>query len=71
LNKKLLFSLLLLVGLILILNLNTLAAANVTNTAPKVTSVNPVNNSIILKSQTVKVYFNEPVQEQQFQPKKV
>ena len=56
------FSLLLLVGLILVLNLSTLSAANVTsNTAPKVTSVNPINNSIILKSQTVKVYFNEPI----------
>ena len=46
----------------MVLNLSTLAAVNVTsNTAPKVTSVNPVNNSIILKSQTVKVYFNEPI----------
>ena len=57
-----LFSLLLLVGLVLVLNLSTITAANVTsNTAPKVTSVNPVNNSVILKSQTVKVYFNEPI----------
>ena len=30
-------------------------------TAPKVTTVNPVNNSIILRSQTIKVYFNEPI----------
>ena len=63
LNKKLLFSLLLLVGLILVLNLSTLSAANVTSDSspPKVTSVNPVNNSIILKSQTIKVNFNEPI----------
>ena len=61
-NKKLVFSLLLLVGLVLVLNLSTITAANVTsNTAPKVTSVNPVNNSVILKSQTVKVYFNKPI----------
>ena len=62
LNRKFVFSLLLLVGLVLILNLSTITAANVTsNTAPKVTSVNPVNNSVILKSQTIKVYFNEPI----------
>ncbi|WP_048190930.1 Ig-like domain-containing protein [Methanobacterium sp. SMA-27] len=46
----------------MVLNLSTLSAANVTsNTVPKVTSVNPVNNSIILKSQTVKVYFNKAI----------
>ena len=62
LNRKLFLSILLLVGLILVLNLNTIAAANITsNTAPKVTSVNPVNNSVILRSQTVKVYFNKPI----------
>ncbi|WP_048190934.1 CARDB domain-containing protein [Methanobacterium sp. SMA-27] len=61
-NRKLVFSLLLLFALVLFLNLSTISSANVTsNTAPKVTSVNPVNNSIILKSQTVKVYFNEPI----------
>jgi methionine-rich copper-binding protein CopC len=61
-NRKLLLSVLLLLGLALVLNVSTSAAANVTsNTAPKVTSVNPVNNSIILKSQTVKVNFNEPI----------
>ena len=62
LNRKLVLSLLLLVGLVLVLNLSTLSAANVTsNTATKVTSVNPVNNSVILKSQTIKVYFNEAI----------
>ena len=61
-NRKLVFSLFLVIGLVLVLNLSTLTAANATsNTAPKVISVNPVNNSIILKSQTVKVYFNEPI----------
>jgi len=41
---------------------NAAAAVNVTtNHPPKVTSVNPVNNSIILKSQTVKVNFNESI----------
>ena len=57
LNRKLLFSLLLLVGIVLVLNLTTSAAVNMTSDSspPKVTSVNPVNNSIILKSQTIKV----------------
>ena len=63
LNRKLLFSLLLLVGIVLVLNLTTSAAVNMTSDSspPKVTSVNPVNNSIILKSQTIKVIFNEPI----------
>lgn len=42
--------------------MNAAVATNVTtNHSPKVTSVNPVNNSIILKSQTVKVNFNESI----------
>jgi Transglutaminase-like superfamily/Bacterial Ig-like domain/Pseudomurein-binding repeat len=54
---------LLLFGLALILNVNTSAAATITNgtVAPKVTSVNPVNNSIILNSQTIKVNFNQTI----------
>ena len=61
-KRKLLFSVLLLFGLALILNANTTAAANVTtNAAPKVTTINPVNNSVILKSQTIKINFNEPI----------
>jgi len=53
---------LLLFGLALILNVSTSAAANVTDhTSPQVTAVNPVNNSVVLKSQTVKVTFNEPI----------
>ena len=50
---------LLLFSLALILNVNTSAAVTTDHT--KVTSVNPVNNSVILKSQTVKIYFNEPI----------
>jgi hypothetical protein len=53
---------LLLFGLALILNVSTSAAATVpTNHTPKVTAVNPVNNSVILKSQTVKVTFNTTI----------
>jgi hypothetical protein len=57
---------LLLFGLALVLNVSTSAAATVTNgtavqTGPKVVSVNPVSNSIILKSQTVKVTFNSTI----------
>jgi hypothetical protein len=54
---------LLLFGLALILNANTSAAATVTTdtVAPTVSSVNPVNNSIISKSQTVKVNFTESI----------
>ena len=60
-NRKLLFSVLLLLGLALVLNVNT-AAANVSNNAaPKVTSVNPVNNAIVSKSPIIKVNFNEPI----------
>jgi methionine-rich copper-binding protein CopC len=61
-NRKLLLSVLLLLGLALVLNSNTSAAANVTsNAAPTVTSVNPANHSIVLKSPTIKVNFNEPI----------
>jgi Bacterial Ig-like domain len=56
---------LLLFGLALVLNVSTSAAATVTNgsnvTGPKVVSVNPASNSIILKSQTVKVTFNSTI----------
>jgi methionine-rich copper-binding protein CopC len=53
---------LLLFGLALILNVSTSAAANVTDhTSPQVTAVNPVNNSVVLKSQPIKVTFNEPI----------
>jgi hypothetical protein len=56
---------LLLFGIALILNVSTSAAATVPNGAtvhgPKVVSVNPANNAIILKSQTIKVKFNETI----------
>jgi hypothetical protein len=52
---------LLLFGLALILNVSTSAAANVTNTSPQVTAVDPVKNAVIQKSQTVKVTFNEQI----------
>ncbi len=53
---------LLLFGLALILNVSTSAAANVTDhTSPKVTAMNPVNNSVVLKSQPVKVTFSESI----------
>ena len=50
----------------LILNVSTSAAATVTNgtavhTGPNVVSVNPANNAIVLKSQTVKVTFNSTI----------
>ena len=62
-KRKLFLSVLMLFSLALILNVSTTAAANVTSTSPspKVTSVNPVNNSIILKSKTIKVNFNKPI----------
>jgi len=54
---------LLLFGLALILNVSTSAAATVTtdHTTPKVTAVDPANKVVILKSQTVKVTFNEKI----------
>ncbi|MGB9201293.1 MAG: Ig-like domain-containing protein [Methanobacterium sp.] len=57
---------LLLFGMALILNVSTSAAATVTNgtavhTGPNVVSVNPANNAIVLKSQTVKVTFNSTI----------
>jgi Bacterial Ig-like domain len=62
-------SVLLICGLALILNVSTSAAATVANgsavqTGPKVVSVNPANNSIVLKSQTVKVTFNSTIKAQ-------
>ena len=65
-KRKLFLSVLLLFGIALILNVSTSAAATVTNgtavhTGPKVVSVNPANNSIISKSQTIKVTFNSTI----------
>ena len=57
---------LLIFGLALILNVSTSAAATVTNgtavhTGPKVVSVNPANNTIITKSQTIKIKYNSTI----------
>ncbi len=62
-KRKLFLSVLVLFSLALILNVSTTAAANVTstNSPPKVTSVDPGNNSIILKSKTIKVKFNKSI----------
>ena len=60
--RKVTFTLILIVGIVLVLNSNTLLAVNLTdNTAPKVTAVYPANNSVLVKSTTIKVYFNEPI----------
>jgi hypothetical protein len=54
-NRKLLLSVILLLGLTLVLNSNTLLTANLTdNTTPKVTAVYPANNSVILKVHQLK-----------------
>jgi len=62
-KRKILLSVLLLIGLALILNMNTASAANVISDhiTPKVTAVNPANNSIILKSKPIKVTFSETI----------
>jgi hypothetical protein len=57
---------LLIFGLALIINVSTSAAATVTNgtaahTGPKVIRADPVNNTIITKSQTIKVKFNTTI----------
>jgi hypothetical protein len=54
---------LLLFGLALILNTSTSAAANVTtdHPSPKVTGIDPVNNAVILQSQTIKVTYNQSI----------
>jgi len=62
-KRKLLLSVLVLFGLALVLNVNTASAANVTtdHITPKVTAVNPANNSIILNSKSIKVTFSESI----------
>ena len=56
---------LLIFGLALILNVGTSAAATVTGTAihtgPKVITIDPANNTIITKSQTIKVKYNTSI----------
>ena len=58
---------LLIFGLALIINVGTSAATTVTNgtvvhTDPKVVSTDPANNTIITKSQTIKVKYNTTIQ---------
>jgi hypothetical protein len=58
---------LLLFGLALILNVSTSSATTITNgtalhTGPKVVTANPANNSIITKSQTIKIKYNSTIQ---------
>jgi len=57
---------LLIFGLALILNVSTSAAATVTNGAaihnnPKVVTASPTNNSIVTKSQTIKIKYNTTI----------
>ncbi|MTK64686.1 MAG: pseudomurein-binding protein [Methanobacterium sp.] len=66
-KRKLFLSVLLLFGVALVLNVNFASATNVTTdkAKPKVTSVSPVNNSVLLsdksKKVTIKVNFNEKI----------
>jgi hypothetical protein len=62
-KRKLLLSVLLLFGLALVLNVNSASAANVTSDQikPKVTAVDPANNTIILNSKPIKVTYNEAI----------
>ena len=66
-KRKLFLSVLLLFGIALVLNVNFATATNVTvdKTKPKVTAVNPANNSIVLSNNTkkvsIKISFNEKI----------
>ena len=62
-KQKLFLSVLLLFGVALLLNVNSVSAANATgiHTSPKVVAVDPANNAIIQKSQNIKVKFNESI----------
>ncbi|UTB31616.1 MAG: Ig-like domain-containing protein [Methanobacterium sp. ERen5] len=62
-KQKLFLSVLLLFGIALLLNVNSVSAANATgiHTSPKVVAVDPANNAIIQKSQNIKVKFNESI----------
>jgi hypothetical protein len=54
---------LLLFGVALLLNVNSVSATDVTgiHSSPKVVAVDPANNAIIQKSQSIKVKFNETI----------
>ena len=60
-KRKLFLSVILLFGLVLVLNFNTATAASTNTTTPILKTVNPANHSIIQKSQTIKITFNENV----------
>lgn len=62
-KQKLFLSVLLIFGVALLLNVNSASATNVTGiqSSPKVVAVDPANNAIIQKSQTIKVKFNETI----------
>jgi methionine-rich copper-binding protein CopC len=62
-KRKLLLSVLLLFGLALVLNVNSASAANVTtdHIKPKITAVNPANNTVTLYSKPIKVTFSESI----------
>lgn len=59
-KRKLFLSVLLIFGVALVLNVNFASATNVTtdNAKPKVTAVNPANNSIVLSEKSKKVSIN-------------
>jgi Bacterial Ig-like domain/Pseudomurein-binding repeat len=62
-KSKLLFSVLLLFGLAIILNVSTASACNITtlNSTPKITAVDPVNKAIVLNTKVIKIKFNTPI----------
>lgn len=62
-KQKLFLSVLLLFGVALLLNVNSVSAANVTgiHSSPKVVAVDPANNAIVQKSQAIKVKFNDTI----------
>jgi len=62
-KQKLFLSVLLLFGIALLLNVNSVSATNVTGiqSSPKVVAVDPANNAIIQKSQSIKIKFNESI----------
>lgn len=64
-KSKLLLSVLLLFGLVIILNVSTASACNVTatNSTPKVTAIDPVNKAIVLNTKVIKIKFNTAIKE--------
>lgn len=61
-KRKLFLSVLMLLGLALVLNIGTSAAATVGDThSPKVKTVDPVKNAVVISNKIIKVKFNEPI----------